>query len=148
MLCTTTAAIATSATGCGSSSVTEPIAASIDNAAGELQAVVNDAATEDLKRYKVALRGYQIVSPYIAGRVVLLPYPGMRVLAVFIVATSVSAKLAIEYIDDELIHRKFEESLTDRERSEVERDGYIEIETDSGVTEKVYLAATKYVNDA
>lgn len=80
----------------------------------------------------------------IAGRVVFLPYPGMRILSILIVASSVSARLAIHCIDDELIQRRIDETLTGRERSVIESDGYVEFTTDSGLSEKEYLPPTEF----
>lgn len=116
----------------------------VNEAAGKIQVTVDSTATNDLKSYKVALRGYEIVAMMIAGRVVLLPYPGMRILSVLIVASSLSARLAIQYIDDELIQRRIDETLTGRERSVIESDGYVEFTTETGLSEKVYLAPTEY----
>jgi len=139
----TFAALATTAssTGCGS---TESATAIVDGAADKLQDSVDSTSTSDLQRYKVALRGYEIISMTIAGRVVLLPYPGMRILSVLIAASSISARLVVYYIDDELIQRRIEEALTGGERSEIESDGYVEFATESGLSERVYLAPTEY----
>ena len=138
------ATVAATTVGCGSSATTKPIVEVVDDVATEVQDAVSEADTRDLKRYKLALRGYQIVSFSIASRVVFLPYPGMRIVSVAIVATSVAAKLAVEYIDDELIQRKIEEAISDSERSAVESDGYVEFETESGLTEQTQLAPTLY----
>jgi hypothetical protein len=136
-----------SAIGCNSSNVIDPITKSVDSAADGIQGAVESTSTSDLKRYKIALRGYQFVSMYIAGRVVFLPYPGMRILSVIIVATSVAAKLTVEYIDDELIQRKVEESLTSNERSKIESDRYVTFTTESGIDTKEYLSPTMYSNE-
>ena len=137
-------AAAASVTGCDSGNVTEPIAASVERVATEVDEVVDETSTEDLERYRVALRGYEIVSGMIGPRVFFLPYPGMRILSVVIVATTVSAKLAVKYIDTELIQRQFEEELTDEELSLVEADGYVRFETESGVSETVMLGPSEY----
>ena len=135
-----------SAIGCNSSNVIDPITKSVDSAADGIQSAVESTPTSDLKRYKIALRGYQFISMYIAGRVVFLPYPGMRILSVIIVASSVAAKLTVEYIDDELIQRKVEESLTATERSMIESDRYVTFTTESGIDTKEYLSPTMYSN--
>jgi len=106
ILSMTAMAATVSAIGCNSSNVIDPITKSVDSAADGIQGAVESTSTSDLKRYKIALRGYQFVSMYIAGRVVFLPYPGMRILSVIIIASSVAAKLTVEYIDDELINAK------------------------------------------
>ena len=143
-----TAMVATASTiGCNPSNVIDPISESVDSAANKVQDAVENTSSSDLKRYKIALRGYQIVSMYIAGRVVFLPYPGMRILAVVIVASSVAAKLSVEYIDDELIHRKIEESLTSKERSAIESDRCVTFTTESGIDTKEYLSPTTYSNE-
>ncbi|MEM6366252.1 MAG: hypothetical protein AAF745_17625, partial [Planctomycetota bacterium] len=111
------AAFAATTVGCGPSAETKPIVEAVDDAAADVQDAIRKTDTQDLKRYKLALRGYQIVSFAIASRVVFLPYPGMRIVSVAIVATSVAAKLAVEYIDDELIQRRIEELISDSERS-------------------------------
>ncbi len=143
----TAMAATVSAIGCNSSNVTDPITKSVDSAADGIQGAVESTSTSDLKRYKIALRGYQFVSMYIAGRVVFLPYPGMRILSVIIVASSVAAKLTVEYIDDELIQRKVEESLTSNERSKIESDRYVTFTTESGIDTKEYLSPTMYSNE-
>lgn len=100
ILSLTAIAMTASVTGCSSSTVTD----TVDGAVDELQENLDETSTEDLQRYKLALRGYAIVSMTIAGRIVFLPYPGMRILTVMIMVSSVSAKLVVQYIDDELIH--------------------------------------------
>jgi hypothetical protein len=147
MLSLTAVAATASAIGCGSSSNIDSVKQSVDAAADKIQDAVESSSTEDLKRYKVALHGYQIVSMLIAGRIVFLPYPGMRILSVVIFATSIAAKLSVEYIDDELIHRKIEESLTEKERSVTESDRSVTFTTESGIAEKQYLAPTIYSNE-
>lgn len=137
-------AVSGAAIGCGSSTVTQGPVETANDVIDDLEEAVSDASNEELKQYKLALRGYQIVSLHLAGRTVFLPYPGMRILSVMLVVTSVAAKLAVEYIDDELILRKIEESLTDRERTMIETDGYVTFKTESGLTEKVYLAPADY----
>jgi hypothetical protein len=76
--------------------------------------------------------------------VVQLPYPGMRILSVFIMATSISARLAVKYLDNELMRRQFEEPLTVDERASIESNGYIAFKTETGVNENKYLAAIDY----
>ncbi|MEX1028036.1 MAG: hypothetical protein WD049_08525 [Candidatus Paceibacterota bacterium] len=113
---------------------------------GAIGEAIDGASTEDLKTARLALRGYEIVSLTIARRVVFLPYPGMRIVAVFLVATTVAAHLVVKYIDEELIMRRIEETLSSEEKLAVEGDGYVEFETESGLLEKVYLAPTKYAD--
>ena len=106
--------------------------------------LVDATETEDLKSYKLALRGYEIVSMVVAGRLILLPYPGMRILSVVIMASSATAKLAVQYIDDELIQRAVEEAISDQERTQLESDNFVAFKTESGLTETMYLSPTVY----
>ena len=59
-------------------------------------------------------------------------------------ATSISARLAVEYLDNELMRRQFEEPLTVDERASIESNGYIAFKTETGVNENKYLAAIDY----
>lgn len=129
--------VALAAAGCSKSKVPEAVAEAVDN---KLQ----EASTEQLRQAKVVLHGYAIVSMMIGKRLVFLPKPGMRILAVLIIATSVAAKLSLEYIDDELIRRKFEEDLTAEERSQIESSGSVTFQTESGATEDVRISPTVY----
>lgn len=138
--CSATVAIS----GCTQNSVSETLSESAEQTKEKLDQMVEEADTEDLVNYKVALRGYAIVSMAIAGRVVLLPYPGMRILSAAVVVTAVTASLVVEYIDEELIRRKIEETLTDAERAKIESQGYVAFRTESGVEERTYLAKKQY----
>ncbi|MEM7478600.1 MAG: hypothetical protein AAF483_26755 [Planctomycetota bacterium] len=140
---TAVAATATAA-GCNSSKVGEAITKPLAAASQEIEENLESASTEDLKGLKLALRGYEIVSMAIVGRIVFLPYPGMRIVSVMIVATAATAKLAVKYIDDELMMRKLEEPLSEDERSKVEFDGHIAFATASGLEQREYLAPTVY----
>ena len=68
----------------------------------------------------------------------------MRILSVFIMATSISARLAVEYLDNELMRRQFEEPPAVDERASIESNGYIAFKTETGVNENKYLAAIDY----
>lgn len=129
--------VALAGAGCSKSNVPEAVAEAVDN---KLQ----EASTEQLRQAKVVLHGYAIVSMVIGKRLVFLPKPGMRILAVLIIATSVAASLSIEYIDDELIRRKFDENLTPEERSQIESSGSVTFQTESGATEDVRISPTVY----
>lgn len=114
-----------------------PSVATVDEA-------IANADTDELKHTKLALRGYELVSYTLGSRLLFLPYPGMRILSVVVIASGIVAKLAIEYIDDELIRRQVEEELTGEVRAQLEANGYVEFKTASGITEKVYLAPAEY----
>ena len=125
------------ASGCGSGNpITETVVA-VDDA-------IATADTADLRSAKLALRGYQLVSFTLGPRVMFLPYPGMRILSVAIVASGLVAKLVVDYIDDELIRRQIEEELTSEVRAQLEADGFVQFKTESGVSEKAYLGPTVY----
>lgn len=130
--------------GCKDSSVSQALSESAEQTREQIDRAVEEAATEDLVNYKVALRGYAIVSMAIASRVILLPYPGVRILSVAVVVTAVTASLVVEYIDDELIRREIQETLTDAERAKIESQGYVAFRTESGVEERTFLAKKQY----
>lgn len=111
-----------------------------------IEATVQSASTTTLRNAKLALRGYQIVSFLIAKRVVTLPMPGARIVAATLVVSGVGAKLVIDYIDEELIVRKYEEKLSPEEQTSVESKGYVRFRTESGKEEDVYLGPTDYVD--
>ncbi|MCC9641122.1 hypothetical protein LOC71_02475 [Rhodopirellula sp. JC740] len=137
-------AAAASVAGCDKGQMTAPVAATVDQVNAELERKVEETSTDQLENYRVALRGYEIVSGMIGPRVFFLPYPGMRILSVLIVATTVSAKLVVKYIDTELIQRQLEEDLKKEERTRIEADGYVAFKTESGVEERTFLAPTQY----
>lgn len=137
-------AAAVSVAGCDKSQVTAPVTATVDQVNAELEKRVDETSTDQLENYRVALRGYEIVSGMIGPRVFFLPYPGMRILSVLIVATTVSAKLVVKYIDTELIQRQLEEGLSEDERVAIESDGYVAFKTESGVDERTFLAPSQY----
>lgn len=109
-----------------------------------IDGAVDAASTSELRTTKLALRGYEIVSMLVAKRVVFLPYPAMRVVAVTLVVSSLAAHLAVQYIDEELVMRKLEEKLSAEERAYLESEGSVEFETASGLSEKVVLGPTEY----
>ena len=125
------------ASGCGSSDPITDTVVAVDEA-------IATAETDDLRSAKLALRGYQLVSFTLGPRVMFLPYPGMRILSVVIVASGLVAKLVVDYIDDELIRRQIEEELAGEVRAQLEADGFVQFKTESGVSEKVYLGPTVY----
>lgn len=109
-----------------------------------VQSTVQAASTTTLRNAKLALRGYEIISFFVAKRVATLPVPAARIAAATLVVSSVGAKLVIDYIDEELIVRKYSESLTAEEQTAVEVDGFVKFKTESGKEENVYLAPTEY----
>lgn len=111
-----------------------------------IESTVRSASTTTLRTAKIALRGYEIVSFLIAKRVVALPMPGARIVAATLVVSAVGAKLVVDYIDEELIVRKYEEKLTPEERTSVESKGFVKFRTESGKEENVYLAPTEYAD--
>lgn len=138
------AALAVSTAGCGSSAV-KPLQDASNAAADKIETTLKNSSTDELKGFKLALRGYQIVSMVVAGRVVLLPYPGMRILAAVIVVSSLAAKLSVDYIDDELIQRKLEETLSEREQRSIESQQFVTFTTEGGMDMKVYVAPAVYL---
>ena len=116
----------------------------VPDAIGMIDDKIASADTDELRHTRLALRGYELVSYTLGSRVLFLPYPGMRILSVAIIASGIVAKLAIEYIDEELIRRHIEEELSPDDRAKVESDGYVAFTTQSGVTEKAFLAPTQY----
>lgn len=109
-----------------------------------VRSTVEAASTETLRNAKLALRGYEIVSFFVAKRVATLPVPAARIVAATLVVSAVGAKLVIDYIDEELIVRKYEEKLTSAEQTAVEVKGFVKFQTASGKEEKVFMAPTQY----
>lgn len=109
-----------------------------------VRSTVEAASTETLRNAKLALRGYEIVSFFVAKRVVALPVPAARIVAATLVISAVGAKLVIDYIDEELIVRKYEEKLTSAEQTAIEINSFVKFQTESGKEENVFLAPTKY----
>lgn len=109
-----------------------------------VQSTVQSASTTTLRNVKLALRGYEIVSFFVAKRVATLPVPAARIVAATLVVSAVGAKLVIDYIDEELIVRRYEEKLSPEEQTAVEVNGFVKFQTESGKEEKVYLAPTEY----
>lgn len=105
---------------------------------------VAETSTGNLETAKVLLHGYQLVSMKIGNRIVGLSPSAIRILGVLIIASSIAAKLSVEYIDDELIRRKIEEELSGEERQKIEMDGTVAFQTESGVTEAVRIGLTVY----
>lgn len=118
-------------------------AAQVDEAVREQ---VESTSTQTLQITKVALKGYELVSFAVAKRVISLPVPGVRIIAATLVVTAVGAHLAVDYIDEELIVRKYKEKLSPEEQTVVETKGQISFQTASGNEETVYLAPTEYAD--
>ncbi|MEP3479266.1 MAG: hypothetical protein ABJZ55_08470 [Fuerstiella sp.] len=109
-----------------------------------VQSTVQAASTTTLRNAKLALRGYEIVSFFVAKRVATLPVPAARIVAATLVVSSVGAKVVIDYIDEELIVRRYSEKLAQEEQTAIEVDGFVKFKTSSGKEENVYLAPTEY----
>ncbi len=115
--------------------------------AGQLdESLIDTVEPETLQRTKLALRGYEIVSMKVGSRLVFLSNPALRILGVVLISSSVAAKLAVDYIDDELIRRRIEEEVSTSERSAIESQHAVEFQTGSGTIENVYLGPTQYAN--
>lgn len=115
--------------GCGSDTVKETIA---------------EADTQTLEQSKVALRGFAIVTYIVGARVVTLPTPGVRILGVALVITSIATKLAIEYLDVELKKRYVAEELSEEEARAIESDLHVVFQLENGDSEKVPLGENRY----
>lgn len=110
----------------------------------EVQDVVDEIDTETLETASVALRGYAIVSCLVGPRIVSLPAPGVRVLAVFLVVSSVATKLVIEYLDVELRKRHVTEAINEKESKAIESELSVTFQLENGDTESVPLGANQY----
>ena len=124
------------------------LALSLPVAAGCSSESVHDAVEElgtpTIETASVALRGYAIVACLIGPRVFALPAPGVRVLGVFLIVTSVATKLAIEYLDVELKKRYVSEALSEKELALVERELSIAFQLENGETETQPLGPNQY----
>ncbi|QDT10333.1 hypothetical protein [Planctomycetes bacterium K23_9] len=110
----------------------------------DVQNAVDELDTETLETASVALRGYAIVSCLVGQRVVTLPAPGVRVLAVFLIVSGVASKLVIEYLDVELRKRHVTETLSEEESKTIESDLLVTFQLESGETETVQLGPNQY----
>jgi len=110
----------------------------------DVQEVVDQIDTETLETATVALHGYALVSCLVGPRIVSLPAPGVRVLAVFLVVSSVATKLVIEYLDVELRKRRLTELLREEETKAIESELAVLFTTESGESESVLLGANQY----
>lgn len=117
------------AVGCSSESVKE---------------TVENLDTSTIETASLALNGYAIVACLIGPRVFTLPAPGVRVLSVFLVVTSVATKLAIEYLDAELKKRYVEEALSEQETALIERELAITFQLENGEQETQPLGPNQY----
>ena len=111
---------------------------------GSPEAVVKAIPESQLQTVKLVLKGYQIVSLLIGQRVVMMPHPAMRILSVVINVSSSVAKMAVDYISEELMIRRLEEKLTAEERSSVEGAHFVKFTCETGLEQLVYLAPTQY----
>jgi hypothetical protein len=114
----------------------------------DVQEVVEDLDTETLEDAAVALRGYALVSCLVGPRVFSLPAPGVRVLAVFLVASGIATKLVIEYLDVELRKRHVAEALSEEEVKAIESDLAVTFNLDNGETESVPLGPNQYESES
>lgn len=105
---------------------------------------VADMDTDTLENAALAMRGFAILSVAIGPRLIPLPAPGVRVLAVFLIVSGVATKLAIEYLDVELRQRHFAEALSEEEAKAIETDLAVKFHLENGNTEQVQLGANQY----
>ncbi len=127
------------------------VAATIPAAAGcdreTVDGKIAELDTETLQQGTVALRGFAIVAYVIGARVVMLPTPGVRVLGVALIVTSVATKLAVEYLDVELKKRYIAEELEETEARQLEADLAVTFQLENGDKEQVPLGPNRYETD-
>ena len=105
---------------------------------------IDSIDTETIESASVALKGFAIVSCMVGPRIVALPAPGVRVLAVCLVVSGIATKLAIEYLDVELKRRYITEALEEAEAKQIEQDLAVTFSLENGDKETVVLGANKY----
>jgi hypothetical protein len=105
---------------------------------------IASAPTSTLSATKVALHGYAIVAAKVGERLVRLPHPGLRILGVFLVFSAAGAELVIVYIDDELMERRIEEKLSEKEQITIESGRSVVFQTENGKEETVIIGANQY----
>ena len=103
--------------------------------------------TEMLEQGTVVLRGFAIVAYVVGARVVMLPTPGVRILGIALIISSVATKLAVEYLDIELKKRYIAENLEESEARQLESDLAVTFQLENGETEQVPLGANRYESD-
>lgn len=129
LLLSTLALSAPIAVGCSSESVKE---------------AVEDLDTSTIENASLVLNGYAIAACLVGPRVFTFPAPGVRVLSVFLIVTSVATKLAIEYLDAELKKRYVEEALSEQEAALIEREQAITFQLENGEKETQPLGPNQY----
>ena len=112
-----------------------------------VQEAIDSAETDTLETGSLALRGFAIVAYVVGTRVVTLPTPGVRILGVFLIITSLTTKLAIEYLDVELKKRYVAKELDESEQRQVESDLAVTFQLENGQTESVPLGPNQYESD-
>ena len=120
------------------------VPATVGCAPEDVQKTVENLETETLENAAMALKGYVIVSFMIGPKVVTLPAPGVRVLAVFLVVSGLASKLAIEYLDVELRKRYVEEAVTEEQMKSIEADLAVNFQLKNGDVESVPLGPNQY----
>ena len=90
------------------------------------------------------MKGFALVSFAVGPRIVSLPAPGVRVVAVFLIVSGVATKIAVQYLDVQLRKRYVEEALTEEETRAIESDLAVKFQTENGDTETVQLGANQY----
>ncbi len=122
-----------------------PVLAGCD--ADAVQDAIDSAETDTLETGSLALRGFAIVAYVVGTRVVTLPTPGVRILGVVLIITSLTTKLAIEYLDVELKKRYVAEELDPSEQRQIESDLAVTFQLENGQTESVPLGPNQYESD-
>ena len=123
-------------------------AASLPVAAGcsgeDVQEKIDSLDTDTIESATVALKGLALVSCLAGPRIVMLPVPGVRIIAVCLVVSSVATKLAIEYLDVELRKRYIAEAVSEEEAKAIEGELAVTFTMQNGETEKVVLGPNQY----
>lgn len=109
-----------------------------------VQEAIDNAETETLETGSLALRGFAIVAYVVGTRVVTLPTPGVRILGVALIITSLTTKLAIEYLDVELNKRYVVEEVNESEQRQIEADLMVTFQLENDTSETVPLGPNQY----
>ncbi len=115
---------------------------------GEAVPDVEKVSTPTIQGSKIALRGYQIVAAKVGDRLIRLPHPGVRILAVVLIISAIATELVIEYLDDELQRREVREAITEEEKILIEGRRSVVFITEKGQEKKVSLGDNRYVDRA
>lgn len=111
---------------------------------GNKSPTVATAPTPAIQGSKIALRGYQIVAVKAGEKLIQLPHPALRILAVALIISAVGSEILIVYLDDELRRREIREAISEEQRIFLEEQRAVTFLTENGQEESIPLRDNVY----